>query len=655
MEQDGRSYADYRSVAETLARSLRSVAALWDEFDGSGAQDDASRATRLRSMATHLESDAFNLMVVGEFKRGKSTLINAMLGRPILPAKIAPCTAVITQVRYSDKERATLFYANHDRAPLEIATSEIKNYVAIEGEDGESDQVRRREFERMDVMAPIDLCREGVSIVDSPGLNEDDTRTEVTRSFLDQADAMVLVLSCAQQFSRSEQDFIRDVVGPMGKDSRSIFVVWNNHDVIQSDDDEADLRARSRKLLEPHVGGSSRVFYVSARDGLTARKTKNDALLRDSGLVGFERGLEQFLAAERGALKLRSPLGALEQGVRDLDTTFERRALMLRASLGDLQRRYDEHKPRFKDLERQHATILKKIDRIRTDLADQITNSYVTLASGLQPKLRQAVKGVEIGWADIVWPPKREEVGKQLEAALKRTLADEQRVWSESSLQPMVGRRLDELADDLAEGVAKYVRDLEAVRTAVTTEPSVASEDDVGTLQRVLAGVGGFVLGGLGGAVMGGAVGFKGLMKGLGLHLTLMIGLLAFGVNPILGILLSVLSGMAGSAFQVGSMKDEMKDKLAVKFHEAIMLSAADDGRKISTEAMKQLDALRAKVDEALGMMLDEFKGQVEASLAELQRGQASVDRQIAGIEAFRLRAAAVGKELTIVRTYVGN
>ncbi|MDB4929955.1 MAG: Dynamin family protein [Myxococcaceae bacterium] len=652
MAQSERSYGDYKTVAESLAKSLRDVAALWEEVGDGGASETATRSARLRSMADHLLSDSFNLMVVGEFKRGKSTLINAMLGRSILPAKIAPCTAVITKVTYAERERATLFYTDQKRAPLEIETNDIKKYIAIGRVDGEPDRIRRSEFERMDVLAPIDLCRQGVSIVDSPGLNEDDTRTEVTRSFLDQADAMVLVLSCKQQLSQSEKEFIQEVLGRYAKDATSIFAIWNEYDAVQgSEDDDADLRARSRQYLEPYIGGATRVFYVSALNGLLARKAQDQQKLLESGLPTFERGLEGFLASERGALKLRSPLGAAEHAIKEFGPLLQQREVLLRASLTDLQQRYDSQQPRFKELERQRAGVLRRIGHTRDRLHERISNSYVTFVSGLLPKLREAVKGVEIGWHELVTD--RSGVTKRIEVALRGALGTEQKRWAETVLQPMLQGELEALGDDLAEGVAKYVREVESIRAAITMGPSsMVDGDDVSTLERVLAGVGGLVLGGVGGAVMGGAVGFKGMLKGLGLHLVALFGLVALGLNPVALIIASIVSGLAGTAVQSGSMRDDVKEKLATKFHEGLAATASTDGGVIAEEALKQIVVLKGKIDDALTMMLDELRGQVESSLAELQRGQESVDRRVRELDRFRHRAAAVQEGLRAARSY---
>jgi septin family protein len=77
-----------------------------------------------------LDADTFRLMIVGEFKRGKSTLINAMLGDNVLPAKVAPCTGLITEVKWGDEPSAVLH--PDEGEPRTIAVDEVRDYVVID-------------------------------------------------------------------------------------------------------------------------------------------------------------------------------------------------------------------------------------------------------------------------------------------------------------------------------------------------------------------------------------------------------------------------------------------------------------------------------------------------------------------------------------------
>ena len=112
-----RGFGDYLALRARLAAAM-------SELEGAlSALGAGDRARHLAEARQHLTSDAFRLMVVGEFKRGKSTLINALLGQDVLPAKLAPCTAVITEVKHGDRPQAVLHHSDLDRPPRRRRTT----------------------------------------------------------------------------------------------------------------------------------------------------------------------------------------------------------------------------------------------------------------------------------------------------------------------------------------------------------------------------------------------------------------------------------------------------------------------------------------------------------------------------------------------------
>jgi len=187
----------------------------------------------LHQLIGRVSSDRLKVIILGEFKRGKSTFINAMLGREILPAFATPCTAVINEIGWGESPKATLYFRNPvlaplprplppgvvahiERAggrnvpPLPVPIEALEEYVVIP--DPAKDQARsvaESPYERVTLNWPLELCKNGVLIIDSPGLNEHGMRTKVTTDYLTTVDAVVFVMSCQALASQSELD-----VGP---------------------------------------------------------------------------------------------------------------------------------------------------------------------------------------------------------------------------------------------------------------------------------------------------------------------------------------------------------------------------------------------------------------------------------------------------------
>jgi hypothetical protein len=93
---EGRGFEAFLATRETLAGTIQEISEVLGGLGGGG-----ERARQLLDSRANLLQDAFRLMVVGEFKRGKSTLVNSLLGKDVLPARVAPCTAIITEVTCS--------------------------------------------------------------------------------------------------------------------------------------------------------------------------------------------------------------------------------------------------------------------------------------------------------------------------------------------------------------------------------------------------------------------------------------------------------------------------------------------------------------------------------------------------------------------------
>lgn len=144
----------YEQAKFTMAEIIRSAQAV-DTKD----QDLMSCS---RDLLMRLADDRFNLMLVGRFSRGKSTLINAILGAAHLPTGILPLTSVITTVRYGSRTQVVLNF-NDRQLRQEIPLSRLAEYVTQQSNPGNVKNVAYAEIE-----LPVELLRRGVFFVDSP-------------------------------------------------------------------------------------------------------------------------------------------------------------------------------------------------------------------------------------------------------------------------------------------------------------------------------------------------------------------------------------------------------------------------------------------------------------------------------------------------------
>jgi small GTP-binding protein len=284
--------ADYERTKFELAEALRALALC---AKNNGGDDDPDW---LRELFVRLAEDRFNLVVVGRFSRGKTTLMNAILGMDRLPVGIVPLTSVITSVAYGSKEQAVIRYQDRLRLTEEVPLASLPDYITQQRNPANVRQVRVAE-----VKLPAEVLRRGFYFVDTPGLGspiQENTRT--TESFLPEADAFILVTSFESPLSEDELRILRDIAAS----ARRVFVVVNKQDMAAPEERDEALRYVREQLDAAPNGETPRLFPVSARQALAARLDRDEDGLAASGLPAFETELTRFLLSEkRGEFLLR--------------------------------------------------------------------------------------------------------------------------------------------------------------------------------------------------------------------------------------------------------------------------------------------------------------------------------------------------------------
>lgn len=245
---------------EALLLALQQPA--WREATGEDwlarfARDTTAVFARLRQ--------PFSLLVVGDFKRGKSTLINAILGRRLVTMDIAPETVVVTELHHGPAVRVEARLADGGRVELREEDLPSGHLGPIlENLPGPVDVLR--------IEAPIPLL-EGVTIVDSPGTGDLLWRFDHrVQEYLPRADAVIHVVSAISPLSETERAFLRVSLRPL--DLAKVVFVVNQIDQIRSAHDAQRVVARVAEGLLP-LFPDSPVLGVSALHEL-ARRTEDE-------------------------------------------------------------------------------------------------------------------------------------------------------------------------------------------------------------------------------------------------------------------------------------------------------------------------------------------------------------------------------------------
>ena len=194
----------------------------------------------LQELQQDMENDFFTVVVLGEFKRGKSTFINALLQKELLPTDVLPETATINALMYNDTPTVQVVM-NDGREEKGEATQEYLQKFSARQEGNLANNVKY-----IKIGYPSDILKNKLVIVDTPGVDDiNESRSEVTYRFIPKANAVIFLLDAKSPLKKTEKEFIDSKLLPLGLDT--ILFAANKYDAVDEEEEEdylEDLRVR---------------------------------------------------------------------------------------------------------------------------------------------------------------------------------------------------------------------------------------------------------------------------------------------------------------------------------------------------------------------------------------------------------------------------
>lgn len=338
---------------------------------------------QISEILQRITDDIFHLVVVGEFSRGKSTFVNALLGCKILPASKNPTTAIISKIVYGDTPAYQIFYKDHKQDDLTEAAFK-KLTAPLEPDESDLDSVQTFSKAQKIISAidfarisyPLSFCKDKVEVVDTPGTNDLNVgRMEITYGYLNQADAVILLLAAYQPLTASEAQFLKERI--LGNQIQDIFFVISHKDDLDSPEQEQDvvnfITKHLREILPDGFDLQNRIFLVNSLGALYFHmKERGEALtvkqelklpdkFGDTGFPDFEASLGKFLTNEKGMAKLR-------KYTREAQTVIQMIQHDLSVNIGIVTHSTDEIRQKATELEPKFQRAKRQAERIATDM-----------------------------------------------------------------------------------------------------------------------------------------------------------------------------------------------------------------------------------------------------------------------------------------------
>ena len=294
----------------------------------------------LEELLEKVRTNTLNLVVVGQFKRGKTCLINALMGVDLLPTAVVPLTSIVTVLSYGEVLHIEVSF--QDGKVRAIDPQKLVDYVT---EPGNPKNVKN--VKEVLVRYPSAYLKDGVRLVDTPGVGSVYLHnTDVAYQYLPNSDAALFLLSVEQPVSKAELDFLKDVQ----QYSDKIFFLLNKIDYVTSKEIQASIEFTGRTIKEA-TGLDVKVYPISAKQALDGKLKGSEKLLKQSKLPAFSEVLSKFLVEEKGKILLLSV-------TNNLLRTLSQARLHLELELQSLTCPLDELQEKLQILEAKQEQIL---------------------------------------------------------------------------------------------------------------------------------------------------------------------------------------------------------------------------------------------------------------------------------------------------------
>lgn len=354
-------------------------------------EERAPLAQQVQAAQERLRQSTVSILVCGEFKRGKSSLINALIGNPgLCPVDIDIATAAVSVIRFKESPTATRHFGHVGAGQQEpISLEDLPEYV------------KQRDSETytwlLEIGIPSPVLKNGWTLIDTPGLGGLDPRHGfLTRYFLPRADVVLFTMDAEEPLSEPECQFLRE---QLAERTRQLIIVINKTDCVT---DVGVLLEDTRQKVAETLGCEREavaVVPVSSMCKLDYLKNGDDDSLRESNFSVLH---EMITMATHQVLNqnletaLSEALGALQDVLLPLRICSEEFAERITTKrVAALRQHLAEEKARLTELQNPNAqwrnTLMTRLGEMKRQVLNRVReeNINLTAQSRLQRMLRE--------------------------------------------------------------------------------------------------------------------------------------------------------------------------------------------------------------------------------------------------------------------------
>ncbi len=664
---DYSSYSSFREMMNELSDNLSQLREYCESLE---------LMNTAKSIADTVEKNAkehFEVAIVGEFKRGKSTLINALLGQEVLPADVLPATATLNRVTYSKEPYVMVKYKNGNTERVDI--DRLADYVTKLSYESEKIAETVKEAT---VYYDTDFCRNHVDIIDTPGLNDDEQMTNVTLSILPEIDAAVFVISANSPFSQFEKDFLEKKM--LTSDLGRIIFAVNCFGTFSKEDEDRIVETvekrigsyvmeKAKKVMGENSKefsvykrkiGKPKVIGVYAKKALNAKENNDTAMLEESNFPNFERVLENMLTQERGAISLQILANKIISAGSEVINSIVLHENALMMENDEFMEKYQLAIDEIEDIRRKKREEFVRIN----DSANRVFEELQPILDGYWLKIEETAMEVIDNYQMSAEDLKREKlkiVYQRLNDKIKENIENKAQLICEQ-IQNEINVGLSDEAARLQSFEDEFFASINRIQEMFSVQ--ARRNRNGGTVDSVIGsvigsvGIGGLFIGfreaGIKGALLGGITGLTTWVATSFLLVTAVVGGSLF--SPA-GLCIMAIAGLAGTftgkfsvdKFLVQERIDKYKSnyKIQVKkqFHE--MKINSDFTETVRKQVYNSFAGLKERIEEETEVILKDTQRTLD-NLNEQKRQK----KEFSDNEKMRLQNIAEYTGALLAETY---
>lgn len=353
----------------------------------------SNASKHLDKLRSRIEDTSSKVLVTGDLNAGKSTFVNALLRRNVMPVDQQPCTTAFCEVHDAlendGKEEVHVLkegtaYSVKDETTFTRSSLSDLDSIVSENENG-SQVIKVYLADPRDPQAS--LLSNGIvdiSLIDAPGLNRDNTHTTRVFARQEEIDVVVFVVSAENHFTLSAKEFLTNA----SHEKAYLFIVVNKYEQIRD-------KAKCRRLVLEQIKQLSPRTYDDAED-LVHFVDSQQALREDSASFGnLESALRSFVLVKRSKSKLAPASTYLTKLLSDVDLLVGTNAIVAQTELERAQEDLKRARPVLEKMKNDRDVLENSLESVEEDGASLTRSRTKELLTGAVERVGQGKLGVD--------------------------------------------------------------------------------------------------------------------------------------------------------------------------------------------------------------------------------------------------------------------